>query len=386
MDAFINVKQQTKTIMSQLKFLVEKEFKQIKRNAIIPKMIIFYPVLVLLFLPWAINFEVKNIKIHIVDYNKSTYSQRLIDKVNASTYFALTGVSADHSSSIEKIKREEADIILEIPSSFDKDMVKEKSTDIMVVVNAVNSTQGLLGNSYLTQIVNDFSKEIRTELFPTSATARQTSIEIVPDFRYNKQLDYKLFMLPAFIALMITLICGILPSLNIVLEKETGTIQQINATPVSKFNFILAKLIPYWIIGLIILTISFIIVWLVYGMIPEGSFFTLYLASIIFIIGITGMGIIVSNYSDTLQQSMFLMMFFILIIILLSGLFTPISAMPIWAQVITYCNPLTYYIQIMRLVYLQGSGLKDIIQPMAILVLFSVILNGWGLISYKKRG
>lgn len=372
--------------MGQLKFLVEKEFKQIIRNAIIPKMIVGYPIMVLLIFPWAINFEVNNIKIDIVDYNKSSYSQQLVDKIDASAYFILTNVSTDYNNSMEQMNRKEADIILEIPPTFDRDIVKEKSADVMVVVNAVNSTQGLLGNSYLTQIINDFSREIRAELFPASVMTKGANIEIVPDYRYNKKLDYKIFMIPAFIALMLTLICGIMPSLNIVLEKETGTIQQINATPVNRFSFILAKLIPYWVIGLIILTISFVLVWLVYGLIPVGSFATLYLSSIVFIIAITGLGIIVSNYSDTLQQAMFLVMFFILIIILLSGIFTPISAMPAWAQVITYCNPLTYYIKIMRLVYLQGSGVPDILQPLTILLLFAVVLNGWGIVSYKKRG
>ena len=372
--------------MSQLKFLIEKEFKQISRNSIIPKMIIGYPILVMLIFPWAINFEVKNIKIHIVDNAKSVYSQRLINKIDASSYFVLTDVSTDYNLALKDIEDEKSDIILEIPASFDKDIVKERRADVMISANAVNSTQGLLGNNYLTQIINDFSRELRTEIYPAAVMANASRIDVVTDYRYNKKLDYKSFMIPAFIVLMITLICGILPSLNIVIEKETGTIQQINATPVSKLNFILAKLIPYWIIGLIILTISFILTWLVYGLLPSGSFVTLYISAIIFILGVTGLGIIISNYSETLQQSMFLVMFFILIIILLSGMFTPISAMPKWAQIIAYANPLTYFIEIMRLVYLKGSSLSDIFKPLMWLVGFAVFLNSWAVMSYRKRG
>ncbi|MPM37578.1 putative multidrug ABC transporter permease YbhR [bioreactor metagenome] len=372
--------------MSQLKYLVEKEFKQISRNAIIPKMIVLYPVLVLLIFPWAINFEVKNIKIHVVDNAKSTYSQRLINKIDASAYFILTDISTGYNAAIGDIERDKSDIILEIPVSFDTDMVKERHANVMISANAVNSTQGLLGNNYLTQIINDFSQELRTELFPAATLSNAPHIDVVTDFRYNKRLDYKSFMLPAFIVLMITLICGILPSLNIVIEKETGTIQQINATPVSKFNFILAKLIPYWIIGLIILTLSFFLTWIIYGLLPSGSFVTLYISAIIFLLGVTGLGIIISNYSETLQQSMFLVMFFILIIILLSGMFTPISAMPEWAQVIAHANPLTYFIEIMRLVYLKGSSLSDLLRPLMWLAGFSVLFNTWAVLSYKKRG
>ncbi|MDD3787932.1 MAG: ABC transporter permease [Petrimonas sp.] len=372
--------------MSVIKYLIEKEFKQTLRNAIIPKMIVGYPVMVLLIFPWAINFEVKNIKIDIVDNSKSSYSQRLINKVDASTYFIINNVPASYPEAFNDIEKGKADIILEIPSSFDKDLVKEKKSDVRISANAVNSTQGLLGNTYLTQIVNNFSQEIRGELYPASQKARVPQIEIVPDYRYNKSLDYKIFMLPAFIVLIVTLICGILPSLNIVTEKETGTIQQINTTPVSKFSFILAKLIPYWTIGIIILTISFFMVWLVYGLLPSGGYGTLYIASIVFIIGVSGFGIIISNYSDTLQQSMFLILFFILIIILLSGLFTPISGMPAWAQAIAYGNPLTYFMEIMRLVYLKGSSLTDVLKPLGILGLFMLFLNSWAVVSYRKRG
>lgn len=372
--------------MSQLKYLIEKEFKQIKRNSIIPKMIIGYPILVMLIFPWAINFEVKNIKIHIVDNAKSVYSQRLINKINASSYFILTDVSTDYKTVLDDIEKEKSDIILEIPATFDKDIVKEKRADLMISANAVNSTQGLLGNNYLMQIINDFSQELRVEIYPAAVLSNASYIDVVTDYRYNKKLDYKTFMIPAFIVLMVTLVCGILPSLNIVIEKETGTIQQINATPVSKFNFILAKLIPYWIIGLIILTISFFITWAIYGLLPTGSFTTLYISAIIFLLAITGLGIIISNYSETLQQSMFLVMFFILIIILLSGMFTPISAMPAWAQIIANINPLTYFIEIMRLVYLKGSSLPDIFKPLMWLVGFAVFLNLWAVVSYRKRG
>ncbi len=372
--------------MRKLGFLIEKEFKQSFRNPIIPVLIVIYPLLVLIMLPWAVSFEVKNIKLDVVDNSGSTYSRRLIEKIDASQYFILNDTPHSYDVALRNVENKKADIIIEIPSSFDTDIVKEKETKVFIAANAVNSTQGLIGSNYLTQIVADFSAQVRTELMPEISQASMPQVEIVPNYRYNQLLDYKTFMLPAFIVLLVTLITGILPSLNIVLEKETGTIQQINTTPISKFSFILAKLIPYWIIGLLIITISFIVTWLIYGLLPLGGFVPLYLASIIFIVGISGMGIIVSNYSDTLQQSMFLMMFFILIIILLSGLFTPIAAMPKWAQAIAYSNPLTYFMQIMRLVYLKGSGVVDVVRPLIMLVMFAVVLNTWAVISYRKRG
>lgn len=372
--------------MKIIPFLIEKEFKQIRRNAIIPKMILAYPVMVLLIFPWAINFEVKNIKIDIVDNCKSVYSQRLTNKIDASKYFILNDVPSSYEKAMDDIETGKAHIILEIPASFDKDLAKEQTAEVRVAANAVNSTQGLLGNSYITTIIQDFSNEMRTELAPQMMLAKTPTIEIVPNYKFNPKLDYKLFMLPAFIALIVTLICGILPALNIVIEKETGTIQQINTTPVRKFDFILAKLIPFWIIGVVILSISCLVAWIVYGLLPLGSFVTIYFAAIIYIIGISGLGIIVSNYSETLQQAMFLIMFFILIVILMSGLFSPVSAMPQWAQAIAYGNPLTYFIKILRLVYLKGSSLAEITKPLLTLLLFAFVLNLWAVLSYRKRG
>lgn len=370
--------------MKTLKYLVEKEFKQIWRNPIIPKMIVGYPILVLLIFPWAINFEVKNIKVNIVDQSRSSYSQRLINKIDASAYFILNDISDSYESSLQEMDNAHCDIILVIPPSFDKDLVKEQKTDILIVANAVNSTQGLLGNNYLAEIIADFSSDLRYEIKPILKVQQAQSLEIVPRNQYNETLDYKVFMLPAFIVLMITLVCGILPSLSIVLEKEIGTIHQINTTPVSKFNFIIAKVIPYWIIGIIILTISIFVTWIIYGLYPSGSMAALYVASIIFILGITALAIVISNYSNTLQQSMFLVMFFILIIILLSGMFTPVSSMPVWAQVIAYVNPLTHFIEIMRLIYLKSNSFVDLLRPIGVLILFALIFNGWAVVSYRK--
>ena len=370
--------------MKTLKYLVEKEFKQIWRNPMIPKMIVFYPILVLLIFPWAINFEVKNIKVNIVDQSRSPYSQRLTNKINASAYFTLNDVPDSYESSMKDMENDRCDIILVIPPSFDESLVKEQKAEISLVANAVNTNQGLLGSNYLTEIINDFASDLRYEIKPVLKVQQAQSLEIVPRYRYNETLDYKTFMLPAFIVLMITLICGILPSLNVVLEKEIGTIHQINTTPVTKLNFILAKVIPYWIIGIIILTISIFMVWIIYGLFPSGSILALYLSSIIFIVGVTALGIVISNYSDTLQQSMFIVLFFILIIILLSGMFTPVSSMPVWAQTIAYINPLTHFIEIMRLIYLKANSFIDLLRPMAILLAFAAVFNGWAVLSYKK--
>lgn len=202
---------------------------------------------------------------------------------------------------------------------------------------------------------------------------------------FNPNLNYKLFMVPALMVMLLTLICGFLPALNIVSEKEVGTIEQINVTPVGKFTFILAKLFPYWLIGFVVLTICFILAWLLYGILPVGHFLVIYFFAILFVLSMSGLGLVISNHSATMQQAMFVMWFCMLILILMSGLFTPISSMPEWAQAITIFNPLKYLMQVMRMVYLKGSGFTDMLPQLGALLAFVLFFNVWAVRSYRKR-
>lgn len=378
--------------MKTLKFLIEKEFKQMFRNPLIPRLIVIFPTMVMLVFPWAVSFEVKNIKIDVVDHGKSVYSQRLTDKIAASRYFILNDTPPDYQTAMVHMESGETDMILEIPASFDKDIVKSRTSGVGMAVNAVNGTQGLLGSNYIMQIVNDFSSELRGELSHTlpaqsrASMARMARIDIVPQYKFNPTLDYKNFMIPGFMVLLLTIICGILPALNIVMEKENGTINQINVTPVNRIVFILAKLIPFWVVGLVVMVISISVAYLMYGLWPAGSAIAVLFSAIVFIISISGMGIIISNYSESMQQASFLVMFFILILVLLGGMFTPVSGMPAWAQVIAAVNPFKYLTDTFRMLYLNGSTLANVSGNLLVLGLIALALNGWAILSYKKRG
>lgn len=352
--------------MKTLKFLIEKEFKQMFRNPLIPKLIVLYPFMVLLVFPWAVSFEIKNIKIDVVDHSKSSYSKRLTDKIAASQYFILNDTPLNNQTAMLNMERGETDMILVIPPSFDKEIVKNLASSVSVSVNSVNGTQGFLGSNYISQIVNNLSSELRDELIfvvPPQSRAEMLlmpKIDIIPQYKFNPELDYKSFMNPGFMVLLLTLICGILPALNIVIEKENGTIQQINVTPVSRFHFILAKLIPFWVVGLIVMIISISAAFFLYGIWPAGSVWVLLFSALVFIFSISGLGLVISNYSETMQQASFLVMFFILILILLGGMFTPISSMPDWARIVAAINPFSYLTTTFRMIYLNGSTLADV--------------------------
>ena len=368
-----------------IKYLIEKEFKQMLRNSFLPKLIFIFPCMIMILMPWAANLEIKNINLNIVDNDHSVVSRRLVDKIGASTYFRLTALPTTYDEALLGIEAGTADVILEIPYDFEKDLINGKAPRLLVAANAVNGTKGSLGGSYLSSIISDYSRELMSEVPVKALTGKPLPrISVSTLNLYNPTLNYKLFMIPALMVMLLTLICGFLPALNVVGEKEAGTIEQNNVTPVHKFTFIAAKLIPYWLIGFVVLTICFVLAWLLYGILPAGHFLTIYVFALVFLPVVSGFGLVISNHSATLQQAMFVMWFFMLVLILMSGLFTPIHSMPEWAQWITRINPLRYFVEVMRTIYLRSGGLAELFPQLGALLIFAIVANIWAVRSYRK--
>lgn len=365
-------------------YLIEKEFKQIVRNKFLPKLILVFPVMMLLVMPWAANQEVKGLKLSVVDNDHSTFSQRLVQKADASRYFSVTDVSASGKQALGSIESAEADLIMEIEPDFEKNLVNTGMGHILISANAVNGVKSGMGSSYLSSIATDFADDLCEEYGMRAMPRGAQGFRVSPYYQFNPHLDYKVFMVPALMVMMLTLIAGFLPALNIVGEKEKGTIEQMNVTPVGKSSFILSKLIPYWVIGFLVLNYAILLAWLIYGLAPAGNILTIYLFASIYILVVSGLGLLISNHSSTMQQAMFIMFFFMVIFILMSGLFTPVAGMPMWAQYLTRLNPLRYFIEVMRMVYLKGSAFAELLPQFRALCLFAVALNLWAMLSYKK--
>ncbi len=368
-----------------LKFLLEKEFKQLLRGGMLPGILIMMPLMMMGLFPWAANMEMRNINVTVVDNDHSSYSSRLTGKVDASRYLHLESAAESYGAAMHRIERGSADLILEIPEHFERDITRDGMAPVMISANAVNGMKGSLGSIYASSVAMDFATEIAEENRAYATATDIPVVEVIPQNKFNPHMDYKVFMVPALMVMLLTILCGFLPALNIVGEKEKGTIEQINVSPVGKFTFILAKLIPYWVVGLLILSICFIIAAAVYGIVPRGHLYAIYFCACLFILVISGLGLVVSNYSSTMQQAMFVMYFFIMVLVMMSGLFTSVRSMPEWAQVIAACNPLKYFIEAMRMVYLKGSNLSDLWPQILALSGFAVVLNGWAVRSYRKK-
>ena len=192
-------------------------------------------------------------------------------------------------------------------------------------------------------------------------------------------------MVPGILVLLVTMLTLFLSGMNIVREKEMGTLEQINVTPIKKYHFILGKLIPFWILGLFVLTLGFIIARLVYGISPLGSFVTIYVFAALYLLAVLGLGLLISTYAATQQQAMLISFFIMMIFILLGGLYTSIDSMPEWAKWGTRFIPVSYFIEVMRMVVLKGSSLADIKYHLLKMAGFAIVFNGWAVFSYKKR-
>jgi ABC-2 type transport system permease protein len=370
--------------MRTIRFLLRKEFSQIFRNRTILAMIVMMPVIQLIVLPLAADYEVKNINLAVIDHDHSSYSSKLISKITASGYFKLTGYTASFKESLKLIESDKADLILEIPYGFERNLVRESHQKLFIAVNAINGTKANLGGAYLGSIIRNYNADIRLQLLAPSKYNASPGIEVVSSNWFNSMLNYKVFMVPGILAILVTMIGGFLSALNIVKEKEAGTIEQINVTPIKKHHFILGKLIPFWVLGNVVFTIGLFISWLFYGITPLGNLFVLYGFIAVFLLAVLGFGLLISTFCDTQQQAMFIMFFFMMIFILMGGLFTSVDSMPGWAKLISRLTPVSYLIDVMRMIILKGSGLKDVLPHLGIVAIFALVLNSWAVINYKK--
>jgi ABC-2 type transport system permease protein len=370
--------------MRTLKFLLQKEFRQVFRNPSIYRLIFIAPLVQLLILPLAANYEVKNILLAVVDNDHSSYSQKLVSKIISTGYFKLAGYHDSFNDAYKLIEKDKADIVLEIPAHFERNLIREGRQQLFVAVNAINGTKAGVGSGYLSSIVRDFNNEVRLQWIQPGRFNSEAAIEITSSNWFNPLMNYRIFMVPGILVMLVTMIGSMMCSLNIVKEKEIGTIEQINVTPVKKYHFILGKLIPFWIMGMAVFTIGLLIARFVYGIIPIGNIGLLYGFLAVYLLAVLGLGLLISTYADTQQQAMSVAFFFIMIFNLMSGLFTPIESMPGWAQVIARFNPISYFISVMRMVVLKGSGFRDIQMHLLIILLFAVVFNVWAIWNYRK--
>ena len=361
--------------------LIRKELTQFFRNRFLPALLVFMPIMLVLVMPLVSQMDIQNVTVAFIDHDRSTLSMRMESHIANTDYFRIQSGFRDYEDAIQQLDKGKVDVIITIPEHFERDMQTGQAKSISIVANAVNATKGGQGIQYAVQTIASAVTEISREQGFAVGEASPITIQN----RYNPTGNYRFFMLPALIIILLLLNSCFLPLLNIMTEKENGTIEQINVTPITRLEFILAKLIPYWLIALFVITVCLLLAWLVYGLTPAGPIWLIYLLAMLLALFFSSLGLIVSNYSDTMQQAVFVMWFFVVCILLLSGLFTPVRSMPHWAYLTTYVNPMHYFIDAIRTVFVRGGTFPAIAHQVLALLAIGTFMATWAVRSYKKN-
>ncbi|MDD5764879.1 MAG: ABC transporter permease [Candidatus Marinimicrobia bacterium] len=371
--------------MRTILFILQKEFLQIFRNRMMLPIIFVLPLVQMLILVNAATMEMKNLNIFVIDRDYSTTSRKLVGKFAASPFFRITGQSTVLSDAESSMKRGKTDIILNIPANFEKRLVKENRAEIQFLINAINGTVAGIGYGYAASITSGFNREIVSEWQKIPAgTIGAQSIQVKSSFWYNPELNYKVFMVPAVLAILVTIIGAFLSGLNIVREKEIGTIEQINVTPIRKYQFVIGKLTPFLMIALVELGFGLTLGKLLFDIPITGSLFLLFGTAAIYLLVVLGLGLLVSTMAKTQQQAIFISYFFMIVFIMMSGLFTSTESMPDWALKVNVLNPVAYFIRLVRMILLKGSGISDIYRDVISLAVYGVAMLSLATWRYRK--
>ena len=370
--------------MRTILYLIRKEFIQIFRNKFIGRAIFGVPIVQLLILVPAVTFEIKNVRLGIIDRDMTSESRGLISHLEGSTFFRMIYSAASEEQANHLIDGDKCDVVLQIPSGFGKEIGSARPARLMASVNAINASTAQLSWAYLNGVIRDYNINLLADNVSTFPVAMAPQIIVTNRYWYNEMLNYKHYMLPGILVILVTAIGFLLAGLNLVREKEIGTIEQINVTPVRKYQFIAGKMVPFIIIGLIDLAIGMIIGRLLFNVPFEGSIAILFLSALIFLIAILGLALFISTISSTQQQFMFIAFFFMIIFILMSGIFTPFESMPKWAQEFDRVNPVAYLMRINRMVMLKGSTIHDISTDIWSLVIIAAGFTFFAVRRYRK--
>jgi ABC-2 type transport system permease protein len=370
--------------MRTILYLIRKEFIQIFRNKFISKAIFAVPVVQMLILVPAVTFEIKNVKLAVIDKDMTSESRGLISKLEGSTFFRVFYSTFSEEEADNLLHRNKCTMILNIPQGFGRDIVNGKPGKLLATIDAINASTAQLSWAYLNGVIRDYNMDLITENISTSQMAQLPQIKITNRYWYNETLNYKYYMLPGILVILVTAIGFLLAGLNMVREKEIGTIEQINVTPVRKYHFIIAKMVPFLIIGLIDLALGLVIGRLAFSVPFEGSILLMFLGSTVFLIAVLGLALFISTFSGTQQQYMFVAFFCMIIFILMSGIFTPYESMPQWAQDFNLVNPVAYLMRINRMVMLKGSTISDISRELYSLFILAVCFSALAVRRYRK--
>jgi ABC-2 type transport system permease protein len=377
-------------------FLVRKEFLQVFRDRVMLFEMIAIPIIQLLILSNAATFEVHDSRVHAVDESRTAESRALVRRIGASRYFTVVSSDPSMAAAERDLATGRASVIVRIPRRFTDRLAAGRVAPVQLVLDGVDGATVGVVRSYLGAIVEGYGAELETRTgsgrLSRSASAAGgataagpgTPLAIRSRGLFNPTLDYKNFIVPGILVLLVTLIGTLITSMNIAREKEIGTLEQLNVTPLRKSEFVAGKLVPFWIIALAELSVGLVIARLVFALPVRGNLLLLFAAAGLYMVVALGVGLWISTVVQTQQQAMFLTFFVMMLYVFMSGFMTPIASMPGWARVLTELNPVKHFLIIMRGILLKGAGLADLWRPLVVLAVMGVTVLSLALRQYSK--
>jgi ABC-2 type transport system permease protein len=347
--------------------------------------IFLVPIVQLLILVNAATLEMKSIDMEIVDKDLSTTSRQLISKFQGSPFFKIKKSTFSINEAENDLLENQARAVLHIPVEFEQKLIKENEAEVQLLIDAVNGMLASLTNAYASSLISDFNNDLRSQGGSNVLiNIKPLTIDVSYSYWYNPQLNFKYYMLPGILVILVSIIGLILTALNVVREKEAGTIEQINVTPIKKYQFITGKLVPFWIIAMFELGFGLLIGKLIFNLPILGNIALLYLFAGIYLMVVLGLGLFLSTLAYSQQQVMFLSFFFMLLFILMSGIFTPAESMPVWAQKVNVLNPFAYFMKVIRMIILKGSGFRDILNELVSITILGIAMLSLAIWRYRK--
>ena len=385
--------------MRRTLFMIWKELLELRADPKLLRMLLAAPILQLAVLGYAATTDVKNVPVVVADADRSPASRDLIERFEASPYFSIVDVVTTVDQIDPYLEHGRAWMALSIPTGYGQAVGSRTPATVQVVADGTDANSTTVALGYATNLVATYAQSLvgSRALTPPGATAappgqgfslagRLGTFDPQVRVWFNPQLESKDFMIPGVLALLLLVMTAVLGSMGIVREKELGTLEQLNVTPLGRWQLIVGKLLPYGLIGAIdvFLVVGVAVFWF---QIPlRGSFPLLFAMSLVYLLSTLGLGLFVSTISDTQQQAMMTAAFFVVVpMIYLSGFVFPIENMPAVIQPLTYLIPLRYYLVIVRGIFLKGVGLETFWKEALQLFVFGVVILSLAAARARKR-
>ena len=370
--------------LRRLAHLVRKELIELRADPRLFGIVIIAPIIQLTVLGYAATTDVKDIPLLVVDGDRSTASRELIARFDASSNFYIVDVVSGNGSVEHHLSHGTAWMALTIPAGFSDRLASGRSDTVQVIADGTDSNSTGVALGYARNVVASYSAEKTADLRP--GVPRIAPIDADIRVWFNPRLESRDFMVPGIVALLLLVVTTNLSAMAIVREREVGTLEQLNVTPLARWELIVGKLLPYALIGMfdVILVTLVAVFWFEVPFL--GSFPLLFGCSAIYLLSTLGLGLFVSTISQTQQQaSMTATFFFLTPMIYLSGFTFPIENMPSWIQWVTYLIPLRYFLVIVRGIFLKGVGVAVLWPQIAALLACGLVLIALATLRSSKR-